>query len=191
MRAEYSQRAEQMVEGSNKARSTPGWPDLEQKYPVLVKMFDENNARLRATPEWSVSVVPALLAIESLLALALAWAMYHRLSPVAIGPALGGVREFRFNDQLIWGLAVGATIAFLPPFRDARNAGFNLLLFFGTLYLLRGVGVLSWVSRGRGVATVLVLMTVFAFPLVGALAFCVGVGDTWMDWRNRVQSANV
>ena len=32
-------------------------------------------------------------------------------------------------------------------------------------------------------------LTIFVPELVGALALGVGVGDTWMDWRNRVQSA--
>jgi hypothetical protein len=116
--------------------------------------------------------------------------MYHRLAQVRIGPALGKLRDFRFNDQLVWGLAVGATIAFLPPFADGRSAGINLLVFFGTLYLLRGVGVLSWVSRGRGVSTVLIILTAIAPPLVAALALGVGVGDTWMDWRSRIRTAS-
>ena len=141
-----------------------------------------------ALPERGAAVLPALLALESLAALAIAWAVYHRFSSVPIGPELGRLREFRFNDQLIWGLAVGGTVYFLPPFEEGKTAGLNLLVFFGTLYLFRGIGVLSWVARSQALATVLIILTAISPGFVGILALGIGVGDTWMDWRSRVPS---
>ena len=132
--------------------------------------------------------VPSFLALESLAALMLAWVIYHRVSSAELGPRLGRLKEFRFNDQLIWGLAVGATIFFLPVFAAGKDAGLNLLVFFGALYLFRGVGVLSFMSRSRWAATIMIIMTIFAPLLLGALALGVGVGDTWMDWRARAQA---
>ena len=55
-----------------------------------------------------------LLVLESLLALVVGWAVYHRLVRVRIGPALVPLRALRFNDQLVWGLVVGATIVLVP-----------------------------------------------------------------------------
>lgn len=190
MHDEYAQRVDHLVDGMREATRTPEWRELAKRYPMLDSAVTQNENSLRAMPDRSSLLLPALLALESLAALALGWAMYHRLAPTKIGPALGKLRDFRFNDQLVWGLAVGATIAFLPPFAEGRSAGINLLVFFGSLYLLRGVGVLSWVSRGRGVATVLIILTAIAPPLVAALALGVGVGDTWMDWRSRVRTAS-
>jgi hypothetical protein len=65
----------------------------------------------------------------------------------------------------------------------------NLLLFFGALYLLRGIGVLSWVTHRRGIAIGLILLIAVAPLIAAALALGVGVGDTWMDWRKRVTPA--
>src|SRR5256885_12165709 len=104
---------------------------------------------MRAIPDRSARLVPSLLALESLAALALGWGIYQRLSAVKIGPMLAPLMDFRFNDQLVWGLAVGATLSLLPAFAEAKNAGFNLLIFFGALYLIRGIGVLAWISKGR------------------------------------------
>lgn len=189
MATEYAHRADLMVAGFERTTALPEWRRVAERYPMLDSMAAQNEAELQAIPARSATVLPALLALESLAALALAWAVYHRLAETPIGAPLGALRDFRFNDQLIWGLAVGATIFFLPAFAPGRHAGLNLLLFFGALYLLRGVGVLSWISRGRGVATVLVILTAIAPPLAAALALGVGVGDTWMDWRSRVPSA--
>jgi hypothetical protein len=166
---------------------------MTKQHPSLdsltTRLAEESESQLRSLPDRSATLVPALLALESLAALALAWVVYHRIASTPIGPPLGVWREFRFNDQLIWGLAVGATIFFLPTFWEGKSAGLNLLLFFGALYLLRGVGVLSWVTRGRGTAAILIIVTAIAPQLIAALALGVGVGDTWMDWRSRVTSA--
>lgn len=193
MQAQYTARAERMITDFEAQTATPAWRETAKQHPALDSMVtrvrDQSDASLRSLPGPAAGLVPALLALESLAALALAWALYHRLSGVPLGPALGPMRDLKFNDQLVWGLAVGGAIYFLPQFSDAREAGLNLLLFFGTLYLLRGVGVLSWMTRGKTMGLVLIVATVLVPMLVAALAFAVGVADTWMDWRGRAQSA--
>src|SRR5436309_11792362 len=131
---------------------------------------------MRATPTFAATLLPALLALESLAVLALGWGVYRRLSPVQIGPPLSPLTEFRFNDQLVWGLAVGATLSLLPAFQEARNAGYNLLLFFGALYLVRGIGVLVWLSRGRYLYIVILGFVPQVFLIV---TLALGLGDTW------------
>jgi hypothetical protein len=207
MTAEYSDRtewviavvnrlvntAEKMTADFDRQVNTPEGRAMIKKHSALDSLstlrMKQSESQLRSFAKQAATLVPAFLALESLAALALAWVVYHRIASTPIGPALGAWRDFRFNDQLIWGLAVGATIAFLPAFADGKNAGLNLLLFFGTLYLLRGVGVLSWVTRGRGAMAILIIATAFAPVSIAALALGVGVGDTWMDWRSRIASA--
>lgn len=155
----------------------------------------ESRADLRST---SILVVlaPALLALESLLALALGWASYHRLARARIGPPLGSIRELRFNDQLVWGLVVGAMLVALPNLSQLRVAGFNLLCFFGALYALRGVGVFTWWIPERAAVALLLLLVVLVFVLGPALvlmalvAICFGVGlsDTWRDFRTPARA---
>lgn len=138
-----------------------------------------------------VLLSPALLALESLLALALGWASYHRLARTRIGPPLASIRDLRFNDQLVWGLVVGAILVALPNLSAFRVAGFNLLCFFGALYALRGVGVLSWWIPERAALALLLVLVVLVFVLgpvlvlttIVAVCFGVGLSDTWRDFR--------
>ena len=187
--SEFTKRASASIERIEAGRDTPQWRELAAKAPLLDSMQDENESIIRALPEHAASLLPALLALESLAALALAWGIYQRLSRIKIGPPLSPLTEFRFNDQLVWGVAVGATLCLLPTFADGRNAGFNLLAFFGTLYLLRGLGVLAWITKGRYlVLGILSLIPPFGVML-GVLALALGLGDTWLDLRRRAKAS--
>jgi hypothetical protein len=140
-------------------------------------------------PTVGMATLPALLALESFAILALAWSLYHRLARARLGPPLARLREFRFNDQLVWGLILGVTLLVLPALADLRGAGLNLLVFFGALYLLRGFGVLTWFLAPRGLAMALLVgVALLLPPLVGAAALWFGLGDTWFDWRSRPRS---
>ncbi|MFN9089607.1 MAG: DUF2232 domain-containing protein, partial [Gemmatimonadaceae bacterium] len=138
-----------------------------------------------------VRLAPALLALESLAALALGWAAYHRLTRSRIGPPLGALRDLRFNDQCVWGLVVGITVLLLPTLVEWRTVGLNLLCFFGTLYALRGAGVLTWWVPDRIAGWALLALLVLV-PILGpmwvlvtvlAITFSLGLGDTWRDFR--------
>ena len=185
---EFMRRSGESIESLHEVSRTPQWRGWAAKSPAVAELAERSEAQLRAVPEHSATLLPALLALESLAALALGWSLYHRLSPQRIGPPLGPLKEFRFNDQLVWGLAVGATLC-LPSFAEGKNAGFNLLLFFGALYLTRGFGVMAWMSRGRVLFIVVVTLAVLALPLLGALALALGLGDTWLDWRRRARTS--
>ena len=126
--------------------------------------------------------------------------MYHRLSRARIGPPLGRLREFRFNDQLVWGLIVGLTFVFLGTLSSIAGVGHNMLVFFGALYALRGLGVLSWFMAPGALAMtatvgfamlwwpVLNVIAALGFLFLGIAAFGLGLGDTWADWRNKARS---
>src|SRR6266542_45676 len=156
---------------------------MNQQSRTILELTEEQIAEI---PKWSSLLVPALLGFESLAAMAIAWALYHRLGRAPLGPPLGRLRDFRFNDQLVWGVAVGASIYLLPAFSAGKNAGLNLLVFFGALYVIRGVAVSAWMVRGRYAGAILMAVGIALWPFASALAFGLGLGDTWLDWRNRV-----
>jgi hypothetical protein len=175
------------------------WNQLTARIPQLAAMPAETERQLTSLSRVGVMVSPSLLALQSLFALALSWAIYHRLSRARLGAPLRPLREFRFNDQLVWGLIVGLTIVFLPTLQTFRGVGRNLLVFFGALYAIRGLGVLAWfLAPGAFVATVTIgfamlwlpviqLVALFGFMLLLVTAFGLGLGDTWADWRRRAR----
>lgn len=185
--SEFGRRNAESIASLRQVSETPQWKSMTGRAPGLKALADESESQLRSIPRYSAILVPALLALESMAALAIAWSIYHATGGLPVGPALGKLRDFRFNDQLVWGLAVGATIFLLPPFFEGKNAGLNLLIFFGALYLLRGMGVLAWMTHGRILILLLFLLALFAWPLFAAVALGLGLGDTWLDWRSRAK----
>ena len=176
------------------------WNQLTGKIPALATLPAETEKQLSAIGGSGVGLYPSILALESLMALALAWTTYHRLGRARLGPPLAPLRDFRFNDQLVWGLIVGLTIVFVPTLSAFGGVGRNLLVFFGALYAVRGLGVLSWflapgalaVSAVVGFAMlwapVLNAVAAAGFTLLALAAFGLGLGDTWADWRSRARS---
>ncbi|MFI5229232.1 MAG: DUF2232 domain-containing protein [Gemmatimonadales bacterium] len=199
--AEYARRnAETMATLNGFIKSHPQeWQQLTAKIPELTQLTTETEKELGLISEFGYAVFPALLALESLAALALAWATYHRLGRARLGAPLRPLREFRFNDQLVWGLIVGLTVMLLPTLTALRGTGKNLLLFFGALYAMRGFGVLSWfmapgslgITVGLGFlmlfAPVVNAIAALVFMLLGVAALALGLGDTWADWRRRAR----
>jgi hypothetical protein len=171
-----------------------------EKMPSLASVPTEAEAQLGLMARAGQLMFPALLALESLAALALVWTTYHRLSRNRIGAPLAPLSEFRFNDQFVWGLIVGLVILVLPSLASMRGLGANLVLFFGALYAVRGLGVLAWFMSPGTFATAIVagavlvfvpvvnVVAVLGFMTLGVTALGLGVGDTWADWRNRARS---
>jgi hypothetical protein len=193
MTAEYGRRVDGSLGAWRRHTADASWRTMAERAPELAERASASVDALRQLPPAVAPLVPALVALEALGALALAWALYHRLSRVRIGPPLGALRTFRFNDQLVWGLVVGATLALVPSLEALRPLGANLLLFFGALYALRGLGILRWWApqrwgflAGLGVA---LLLPVLGVALLGGtlalIAALLGLGDTWQDWRRR------
>lgn len=186
---EFMRRAAASVTQMQESWERPEWRTLAAKAPIFQTTNEWAAEVERELPRRTAPLLPALLALESLAALGLAWAVYHRLSAVKIGPMLGPLTEFRFNDQLIWALAVGLTLSLLPAFTEGRNAGFNLLLFFGALYAVRGLGILAWISKGRYLFIILLSLIPQGFFLLGVMALALGLGDTWLDLRRRARAS--
>jgi hypothetical protein len=186
VRAEYTRRVEAWLTDWEAVSQTKEWQQLVRDNPGMETLAQESADRLRTLPPVTARAYPAVLALESLAVLALAWGLFHRVSRARIGPRLAPLREFRFNDQLVWGLVAGITAVAVPTLTAFKVIGLNLLLFFGALYALRGLGVLTWfIAPGRVMVGLTRALAIFMWPLLGVFALGIGLGDTWLDWRSR------
>ena len=174
-------------------------PDVMQAMPQVGSLPEAFEQQLKLVAQTGVGLFPSLLLLESLVALALAWATFHRLSRTRLGAPLGPLKDFRFNDQLVWGLIAGLAIVFVPALSFLGGTGQNLLVFFGALYAIRGFGVLSWFLAPGALAAALFVgfamlwwpvlnaVAVLGFVFLALAAFGLGLGDTWADWRRRAR----
>jgi hypothetical protein len=174
-------------------------PDVAQVMPQVGSLPEAFQQQLTLVAQTGVGLFPSLLLLESLVALALAWATFHRLSRTRLGAPLGHLKDFRFNDQLVWGLIAGLAIVFVPALDFLGGTGRNLLVFFGALYAIRGFGVLSWFLAPGALAAALFVgfamlwwpvlnaVAVLGFVFLALAAFGLGLGDTWADWRRRAR----
>jgi hypothetical protein len=138
--------------------------------------------------ETQAAVFPAMIAIASMAALGVAWWIRTRL--VGEGDqGLGPLKDFRFNDHLVW-IFIGGLLLLFAQWGDALvRVGSNTIVFMSALYMLRGAAVFVFLSGGMslfGFVTVVVGL-VFAAPFLMGMAVLIGVGDTWLDIRSRVR----
>lgn len=183
---ELEARAEKEVTNWRRAFGTPEMRKRLAASPSTDSMVQQMQQEIAMLPEASTAAFPAVLALESLAALALAWALYHRVSRARIGAPLAPLREFRFNDQLVWGVIAGLTMVLLPTLANLRGVGANLLVFFGALYVLRGAGVAAFfMAPGWITALMLTIFALLFGPFLAVGALGLGLGDTWLDWRTR------
>lgn len=165
--------------------------DLQTRMPESALVAD-----LRATTEQisalQSEMFPALLALQSLAALALASWWVRRLGRSDSGAfALHRMRDFRFNDQLIWFLIGALLILLLPLGGVADRIAINALVFMAALYALRGLAVFVFLATGsRSLPTMILglIALVFLYPIAFTAALLMGVGDTWLDVRSRVSA---
>lgn len=141
--------------------------------------------------ELQIVLYPALLALATIAALGIAWFVTVRLagSEGAVGP----LRDFRFNDHLIWVLIGGLVLFLLPVGQLADRVGQNALAFMGGLYVLRGAAVLVWIMPAVAISAWWLLLwgmlALLFYPLVLGLALVLGVSDTWLDLRARLSGS--
>jgi hypothetical protein len=186
VRAEYTRRVDSWLADWESVSKTREWTEITRDNPGMDSLARESSDRLKQLPPITARLYPAVLALESLAVLALAWGLYHRVSRARIGAPLAPLKEFRFNDQLVWGLVLGITAVAVPTLKVFQTVGLNLLLFFGALYALRGLGVLAWFfAPGRLMVALTIGLAIFMWPLLGVFALGIGLGDTWLDWRSK------
>ena len=163
---------------SNALSGTQGGPDL---LATLEVTLNEMVALVGV-------VLPGLVLLQSMAALAAAWALYRWIARHPEGEPLPRLREFRFSDHLIWGVVVTLIALVVPGMAALRDVGGNLAAFFGGLYVARGLGIVAALAASAGMGGVFAgllasIVTVFLLPLVMFAALALGVTDTWVDWR--------
>jgi hypothetical protein len=138
--------------------------------------------------ETQAAVFPAMIGIASMAALGVAWWVRTRL--VGEGDqGLGPLREFRFNDHLVWLLIGGLMLLFMQWGDAFARLGSNAIVFMAALYMLRGAAVFVFLSGGLSVLgyALMLMGLVVAAPVFMSMAVLIGVGDTWLDLRSRVR----
>jgi len=129
---------------------------------------------------------PALLGLGTLCALAVAWWAYVRFAE-GRRDGLGAMKDFRFDDNLVWVFIAGLALLLFGPGSGWSRAGGNVLAFMGALYALRGAAVVRTLGGSPSVFTMLLvgIALLFLTPVVLVMALVVGLGDTWLDLRTR------
>jgi hypothetical protein len=188
MGGEFTRRVNDALQSWSTLQESAEWTSFAESNPDAARLAEQGQAQLQQVPAAARTIFPAMLMLESLVALGLAWSLYHRITRTRIGPPLSRLRQFRFNDQLVWGAVAAVVILVLPTLAPLRPVGLNLLLFFGVLYALRGLGVLAWFfAPGRLMMVVVIGFAILMWPVLSVFALGVGLGDTWLDWRNRAR----
>jgi hypothetical protein len=143
-------------------------------------------AAVQRSVEFQAQVFPAFLGLASLASLGVAWWLYVRLGRGRV-MALAPLREFRFNDHLVWVFIAGLALLIAGPTGAWGRAGSNAVVFMGALYALRGLAVLVFGTGGLSFAQAAVFLVgmMFVAPIILGVTLFVGLGDTWLDLRNR------
>ncbi|MEJ2539759.1 MAG: hypothetical protein P8188_07290 [Gemmatimonadota bacterium] len=140
--------------------------------------------------EAQANLFPAFLGLATLAGLAVAWWLYARLSLAQDG-ALAPLRELRFDDQLIWVFIGGLLLVVLTAGEGWTRIGSNTLVFMGVLYVLRGAAVVLFVNGGLSWigGIVLALAMLLVAPVILGATLLIGLGDTWLDIREKVRTS--
>ncbi|MCL2496842.1 MAG: YybS family protein [Clostridiales bacterium] len=110
-------------------------------------------------------------------------------------PMLPPFNEWRMDWRLLWPLIVALALAGLGSRFDLNlmaRIGDNMLMAFMPILLVCGISVLVWLLKPwRAAGFIKVLVVLFAFQLLGALAFymimLISVFDPIFDIRRRVE----
>ncbi len=166
---------------SEQALSTLSTLSGEGPSPEVVRAMEQ-------LAETQAAVFPAMIGIASLAALGVAWWVRTRL--VGEGDqGLAPLREFRFNDHLVWLLIGGLLLLFVQVGDAFARVGSNALVFMAALYMLRGAAVFVFLSGGLSMLGYMLMLVglLLAAPVFMSMAVLIGVGDTWLDLRSRVR----
>jgi hypothetical protein len=160
---------------------------------TLIALRPEAYVVFDPTVRFLGETVPALLVLQSLAGLGVAWQWHQRLAARPFGTPLAPFRDFRFADGWVWAVVGAVTIWITPLFAGLKAAALNLLVVVGTLYLLRGAAIVVAFAVLLGVSPAslivgLLAAAVLAVPLLLVLPglATLGMTDTWLEFRRRL-----
>jgi hypothetical protein len=137
--------------------------------------------------------VPAMLVLQAIAGLGLAWQWHQHLAPHPLGAPLAPFREFRIADAWVWAVVASVAVWITPFFGGLKAAALNLLVVLGALYLLRGAAIVVAFAAVLGLSPAvlvagLVMSAVLAVPLLFVIPglATLGVSDTWLEFRRRL-----
>ena len=147
--------------------------------PALITAFYQ-------TADAQILIFPALTALASMSALLLSWWLFIFFSGRS-EEALGSVKNFRFNDHLIWMLVVGLFLLFTRWSEPLQRLGSNAVVFIGALCAVRGAAVIVFITGGFSVlGYAMTLLGLFIVPpIVLGGAVLIGIADIYLDFRKR------
>ncbi len=154
--------------------------------------FDDTiRALMQRVVALQVAVFPALLGVSSLAALGVVGTLHGWLGDSHT--RFGELRNFRFNDHLVWVWLIGLALILAPIGGSADRIGGNAVLFMGALYVVRGAAVVLSLVGGVSVTVGILggLVALVLYPILVLLAgamLIVGLGDTWLNVRARVRA---
>ncbi len=148
---------------------------------------DATRAAWMQTLESTVHVYPAFLVLETLAGLALSWWIYLRVVRKR-SDGLGSLRDFRFNDHLVWILVAGLLLVVARAGTGLARFGANAVVVMTALYALRGLGVFVHLNGGLSIlaGTLLAGLLLVLPPVVIGFTTLLGITDTWLDLRKRM-----
>jgi hypothetical protein len=152
-------------------------------------MGDSIGAAIERWASFQRDVYPALLALATMAALALGWYFAGRREGVNRPPP---VREFAFRDGYVWLLVAGLALLVLPLGAGAFRLGENATLFMSMMFLARGGAILLWILTAASTSAwtwvLLGIGMVLAYPFVVGAALLIGIGDTWLHVREKLEA---
>jgi predicted membrane protein DUF2232 len=134
-------------------------------------------------------VMPGFLTLQALAGTGLAWWWHHRVATAPLGLPPARFREFRFNDQLVWGAIFGLGLLLAPLPREAGIAAANLLVVWAGLYAARGLAIVATVLSPAPASLKLIAagLAVLLAPVAAGASVTLGLADTWLDIRGRLR----
>jgi hypothetical protein len=133
------------------------------------------------------SIYPGVLVVLAVAGCMLAWLWLHRIASRPVGRAPGRFRDFRFNDQVVWGGILTLAVWVAPTAEAVRLIAANLMVAWSALFVVRGLAVSvatmagsPWPLRAAGG-----IFAVLFLPFATGGLLAMGLADIWVDFRRR------
>jgi hypothetical protein len=149
-----------------------------------------------ASVPMTANYFPAVTALQLLVGLALAAAVYYRVARNPVGKPPATFRLFRFTEHLGWAAVVPLALVLIPKLAAVKLTAMNLLVVTAALYALRGAAVATFGLAAVGAGgfllwTLLTVVFILILPVVVGGAIVLGVLDAGVDFRRRWMTPRV